>query len=57
MAIDLNGETRPTTIENTIILGESSDSCSRFPANPSVGGNVEDQASGGRPSATCDRTT
>jgi hypothetical protein len=42
--LDLNGENAPTSIANTIVLGGTSDSCSRMPAtSPTAGGNIEDQ--------------
>jgi hypothetical protein len=41
---DLNGGGSPTTITNTIILGGGEKSCSRMPASPSGGGNIEDQS-------------
>jgi hypothetical protein len=44
--LDLNGGSQPSSIANTIVLGATGGSCSRMPATtPSVGGNVEDQAS------------
>jgi hypothetical protein len=44
--LDLNYESQPSSIANTIVLGAGGGSCSRMPAtNPSVGGNIEDQAS------------
>ena len=43
-ALDLNDESSPTTIVNTIVLGGESESCTRMPAtSPSIGHNLEDQ--------------
>jgi hypothetical protein len=42
--LDLNDETSPTTIVNTIVLGGEGESCSRMPpSSPSAGHNLEDQ--------------
>ena len=43
-ALDLNNETAPTTITNTIVLGGGEKSCTRVPTpSPSAGHNLEDQ--------------
>jgi hypothetical protein len=40
---DLNNESAPTSIVNTIVLGGAEASCSRVPATSSAGHNLEDQ--------------